>query len=314
MNTTKTPAAAAASQFVSLKAAAEDKANPAVGKETTFKVDPRVIEIQPGFNRPISREHVEQLKTSIRNGATLPPIFVRVEPGRIIMVDGEHRWIAVMELIADGMEIPFMSAIQFRGSDADAIAHLLTSAQGQAISPLDQGIQYLKLVRLHWDVKMIAARTGKSTTHIENCLTLAEANTDVQQAVRNGEVASSLAVDLVKEHGPEAGKVIQTELVKAKDSGKTKVTRASVQGRAVPRKLVDRVESNMRTLFESRPDLTAEGLAELPEGASVSVPAALLAELRAAHDEVQKMRAKEAAAAAAAPQAPATPEEGTGNE
>src|SRR5437764_1777972 len=159
MNTALKPTAAAA-KFVSLKAAAEDKTLEGVGKETTFKVDPRLIEIQPGFNRPIIREHVEQLKTSIRNGATLPPIFVRVEPGRIIMVDGEHRWIAVCELIAEGMEIPFMSAIQFRGSDADAIAHLLTSAQGAGITPLDQGIQFLKLVRLQWDVKMIAARTG----------------------------------------------------------------------------------------------------------------------------------------------------------
>ncbi len=286
MNTKETPA------FVSLKGAAEDKANPAVAKETTFKVDPSVIEIQQGFNRPISREHVEQLKTSIRNGATIPPIFVRVEPGRIIMVDGEHRLIAVKELIAEGMEIPFMSAIQFRGSDADAIAHLLTSAQGHAITPLDQGIQYLKLLRLNWDVKMIAARTGKSVTHIENCLVLAESNTDVQQAVRAGEVASSLAVDLVKEHGSKAGAVIQSELVKAKASGKDKVTRKTVQGKAIPRKLVARVADTIGTLFDALPDLTAQELAEKPEGMMVQVPAAVLAELRAAHDEVLKLRAK----------------------
>lgn len=300
MNSKKKPAAEAAAKFVSLKAAAEDKSLEGVGKETTFKVDPRLIEIQPGFNRPIIREHIDQFKTSIKNGATIPPIYVRVEPGRIIMVDGEHRWRAVMELIAEGMEIPFMSAIQFRGSDADAIAHLLTTAQGAGILPLAQGEQYLKLIRLKWDVKMIAARTGKSTTHIENCLRLAEANTDVQEAVRSGEVASSLAVDFIKEHGTQAGAAIKTELAKAKANGKTKLTKAAVQGRAVPRKLVTRFTEAARTFFEARPDLTTEGLAELPEGATVQValPASFLAELRAAHDELAKLRAKEAAAKA----------------
>ncbi|MEJ7804304.1 MAG: ParB/RepB/Spo0J family partition protein [Telluria sp.] len=284
--------------FISLKAAAEDKSNEAVGKETSFKVDPSVIEVEPGFNRPISRENVEQFKCAIRNGATIPPIFVRVEAGKIIMVDGEHRWIAVCELIAEGMEIPFMSAIQFRGSDADRIAHLLTSAQGLGISPLDQGIQFLKLIRLQWDVKMIAARTGKSTTHIENCLTLAESNTDVQDAVRAGEVASSFAVDLIKEHGTDAGAVIQTELVKAKASGQNKVTRKSVQGAALPRKLAMRAADSISQLFANMPDVTAEKLEALANDETVPVEAGMLKELLAVADELAKLRTKAAEAAA----------------
>lgn len=302
--TTKTPiAAAAASHFVSLKAAAEDKALEGVGKETSFKVDPRMVEIEPGFNRPINRDNVDQFKVAIRNGATIPPIYVRVEPGRIIMVDGEHRWIAVCELIAEGMAIPFMSAIQFRGDDADRIAHLITSSQGMGLSPLDAGAQYLKLIRLKWDVKMIAARTGKSTTHIENCLLLAESNTDVKDAVRAGEVASTLAVDLIKEHGTEAGAVIQKELVKAKASGRDKVTRKSVQGAAVPRKLVTRFTDSLDSMFKAVPNLTAQELAEKPEGSMVQVylPAALLADMRAAHDELTALRTK--AAEKAQPQA-----------
>jgi ParB-like chromosome segregation protein Spo0J len=299
MNTEKKPAAAAVSgAFVSLKAAAEDKAIEGVGKETTFKVDPRMVTTEPGFNRPISRDNVEQFKTAIRNGATIPPIYVRVEPGKIILVDGEHRWIAILELIAEGMEIPFMSAIQFRGTDADRIAHLLTSAQGLAISPLDQGIQYLKLIRLQWDVKMIAARTGKSTTHVENCLVLAESNTDVQQAVRSGEVASSLAVDMVKAHGTDAGAVIQTELVKVKAAGGSKVTRKAVQGRAVPRKLVARATESIGLLFDNLA-IKPDELAAMGDSDKVSVDAGMLKELLAIRDEVAKLRAAPAAASEA---------------
>ncbi len=210
--------------FVSLKVAAEKKIHgDGVSKATYFSVKPHLVEVRPGFNRPIVRENIEQFKTAIRNGATIPPIYVTVEEGRIILVDGEHRILAVRELIAEGMDIASMSAIQFRGNDADQIAHLLTSAQGQAILPLDAGIQYLKLIRLGWTVQQIAARIGKSDTHVNSCLALAESNTDVHEHVRNGEVSGSTAAKIVKEHGSKAGAVIKEKLASAKEAGKKAV-------------------------------------------------------------------------------------------
>ena len=56
--------------------------------------------------------------------------------------------------------------------------------------------------------------------------------------------------------------------------------------------MVARVADTIGTLFDALPDLTAQELAEKPEGMMVQVPAAVLAELRAAHDEVLKLRAK----------------------
>lgn len=282
--------------FVSLKMAAEDKTGD-VSKETSFKVNPLVIEVEPGFNRPIYRENVDQFKVAIRNEATIPPIYVRVEAGRIVMVDGEHRLIAVRELIAEGMEIPFMSAIQFRGNDADRIAHLLTSAQGQPLTPLEAGLQYLKLSRLNWDQQKIASRVGRSTTHIAQCITLAEANADVHEAVRNGDVSSTLAASMVKDHGSNAGAVIKQELAAAKANGKAKVTKKSVQGSAIPRKLVSRVTASMGGLFAAMPSLTAQALADMPADATVPVSASLLADLMAAHEDVLKLREKAAAPA-----------------
>ncbi len=209
--------------FVSLKSAAEAKIA-GISKATYFNVDPDKIEIEPGFNRPIDRENVEQFKTAIENGATIPPIFVKVEAGRIIMRDGEHRLIAVKELRANGMEIPTMSAIQFRGNDADGIAHLITSAQGKGLSPLDAGLQYMKLTRLQWTVKMIADRIGRSTTHVEQCLALAESGSDVQAHIRAGDVSSTTAGKIVKEHGSNAGTVIKDALAAGAAKDKTKVT------------------------------------------------------------------------------------------
>jgi len=207
--------------FVSLKGAAEGKLfGDGVTKATSFNVKPEHIVIKPGFNRPIDRANVDQFKAAIRGGATIPPIYVSVEDSAIVMVDGEHRILAVRELIAEGMDIPSMAAIQFRGNDADKIAHLITSAQGKALSPLDAGIQYLKLLRLNWSVAQIAARIGKSDTHISTCLALAESNSDVHEHVRNGDVSGSTAAKIVKEHGSKAGAVIKEKLATAKDAGK----------------------------------------------------------------------------------------------
>jgi ParB/RepB/Spo0J family partition protein len=231
-------------EFVSLKVAAEKKIHgDGVAKETIFRVDPRLIEVEPGFNRPISRENVEQFKTAIRNGATIPPIYVRVDAGHIVMVDGEHRLIAVRELIAEGVEIESMSAVQFRGNDADRVAHLLTSAQGQPLSPLEAGLQYAKLIRFGWDRKKIADRVGRSVTHVEQCLILAEADSDVQSSVRAGEVSSTTAANIVKKHGSRAGQVIRDNLAEAKANGKSKVTASTVAPKAKPRKFDGEITS-----------------------------------------------------------------------
>lgn len=216
--------------FVSLKVAAETKAlNGGITKATSFNVNPALVEVEPGFNRPISRENVNQFKASIRAGATIPPIYVSVDAGRIVMTDGEHRLIAVRELIAEGLEIPSMAAIQFRGSDADRIAHLLTSSQGKPLSPLESGLQYLKLMRLQWTAKMIADRIGRSVAHIDQCVLLAESNTDVQEHVRNGDVSGTEAVKIVRKHGSGAGAVIKDKLTVAKAEGKKRVTAAAIK-------------------------------------------------------------------------------------
>lgn len=240
---------------VSLKVMAERKID-GIAKQTSFRVDPRLIEIEPEFNRPINRENVDQFKSSIRSGAIIPDIFVRVDNGRIIMVDGEHRLIAVMELISEGMEIDSMSATQFRGGDDDRIAHLITSSQGQGLSPLDAGVQYKKLRDVHaWPVKKISERTGKSVGTISQAIELAESNTDVKKAVRAGEISSTQARKVVRKHGDNAGKVIADSLHTARLSGKSKVTEKNIEGATPTKSLAAAIQSDM----DSRRDIQGGG-------------------------------------------------------
>lgn len=227
-------------EFVSLKNAAERKID-GIGKMTGFRVDPRKIEVEPGFNRPISMEHVAQIEASIDAGAVIPPIDVRVEAGRIILVDGEHRWRAVMNLISKGRDIESMAANEFKGGEEERVAHLLTSSQGLGIAPHHAGEKYKLLITWGWSADKIAARVGKSKSHIEQCLLLANSNRDVRKALDQGEVSASVAATLVRQHGSKAGKVIAGHLEQAKATGGKRVTASAIKPKSRNAELLELV-------------------------------------------------------------------------
>jgi ParB/RepB/Spo0J family partition protein len=230
---------------VSLKVLAERKVE-GVNKQTQFKVDPRIVEIEPGFNaRPIDRDHVKAFKESIKAGSVIPPMFVRVEDGRIILVDGHHRETAYCELIEEGFEILAVDVIQFRGNDAERVAHMITTSQGLPLTPLQLGISYRKLVAFGWTIQQIAAKVGKSTTHVSQCILLGESNADVQGMVARKEVAAHLAIKAVKKHGSNAGAVLADHLETARLSGKGKITEKTVEGATPTKTLADAIQTEI---------------------------------------------------------------------
>lgn len=216
--------------FVSLKVAAEKKIHgDSVSKVTSFAVDPRLLEVEEGFNaRPLNLDHVAEMSLAWRNGAVFPPLEVRVEDGHIIVVDGHHRRAGALDAISKGADIKSVDVRQFRGNDADRVAHMISSASGLPLTPLQLGIQYRKLIGFGWSDKQIAGRIGKTVQHVKDMVLLAEANSDVHKAVNAGEVSGSVAVILVKQHGSKAGQIIREGLEEAQASGKTKVTAGSL--------------------------------------------------------------------------------------
>lgn len=231
---------------VSLKTMAEGKVE-GVQKTTQFQLDPRIIEIEDGFNaRPLDPEHVASIKLAYSSGATLPALFVRVDAGRVVLVDGHHRLAAVMELIAEGVEVLRIDCMQFRGNDAERITLMLTTAQGKPLTPLEQGIQYKKLTGFGWSVKEIFGKVGKSEQHVSDMIELANSNSDVQNMVKSNKVAAHVALSLVKKHGSAAGEVLAGHLEVAAAAGKKKVTNKTIQksvaqqaGRPTDKQVID---------------------------------------------------------------------------
>ena len=200
-----------------------------VNKSTQFTIDPRILEIEEGFNaRPIDPAHVAQFKVAIKNGATIPPMFVRVEEGRVIVVDGHHRHAAYMELIAEGVEIKRIDVMQFRGNDAERITLMLTSAQGKPLTPLEMGFQYKKLIAFGWTAAEIGNKVGKGQRHVDDMVFLANAPSAVHAMIRDGAVSASLALDMVRRHGDDAAEFLKQSHEKVREKGGTKVTKKAI--------------------------------------------------------------------------------------
>jgi len=225
--------------YVSLKQAAEAKAN-GFQKATYFKLDPNVVKIEEGWNgrdeTPDLLEYRQRLKQAMKAGAMIPPIDVEMVDGEPIVRDGHSRTLMARELVAEG--VPYvLEARQFKGNEAEARYHMIGSAGGRALSPLEQGRQFKLLVSYGQTVADISNRTGMHRSTVENGLQLADAPVAVQKLVTSGKVASHLALKAVRQHGKEAAAVLKAGVEKAEAAGKTKATAKHVspmKGRKVP--------------------------------------------------------------------------------
>ena len=225
-----------------LKDMAASKEIPEVKKNDLYKIDPTVIKEEQGFNlrdyeQPEVKQHIENLTETILNGGYIPPIVVRTDgTGSILLVDGHCRTRAALQAIERGATGLMLSAVNFKGSDADRVELMLRSGEGLKFTPLEVAKGYLRLQRMGLSTADIAKRVGKTANHINQYLNLATANVDVQQMVERGEVAANVAIETVQKHGENAGKVLEQAKEKAAKQGKTKVTASVVKEWLPPRK------------------------------------------------------------------------------
>jgi hypothetical protein len=240
-------------KHVSLKAMAEDKDLEAVGKVTNFLIDPALLRVKEGFNaRPINMDHVEQMLVSFMAGATFPPLETEVEDGEVYVVDGHHRREMYLLARKRGHDVKRVEARQFRGELADRIMLMVTSQQGLPLTPLQLGQQYAKLVGLGWTNAEIATRSGKSAQHVRDCLALTEADPKAKAMLEKGQVSADVVRTAMRQHGADAGKVLEKDLKIAKADGKDKVTpkTATAKPQSRSKQAIELLE-RMREMFSA---------------------------------------------------------------
>ncbi len=247
---------------------------------------------EPGFNLRIEgvalETSIDLLAEFIANGGQIPPLEVRPRAeGGVWVVDGHRRRRAMRKLDEAG-RLPrtpskqdpavleaWVPVISFEGSDADRVARIISSQANEKLSPLELAEGYKRLRAFGWTPEQIAKKVGKTRQHVEQVLTVGNANTDVQSLVAAGQVSATTAAQVVREHGDGAGKVLGTELEKAQASGKNKVTAGSMKGPSIPKPRLEAVHRASRKLIAS--------LGQIDEDSrSLTLPTALVLELRKA--------------------------------
>ncbi|MDF9756760.1 ParB N-terminal domain-containing protein [Pseudomonas hunanensis] len=268
-----------------------------VRRADAMKVQLEDLHEEPGFNLRTEGEALEasidSLAEFIAAGGQVPPLEVRPRAdGGVWLVDGHRRRRALLKLDAAG-RLPrtpnkdnpalleaWVPVIAFEGSDADRVARIITSQENEKLSPLELAEGYKRLRAFGWSPEQIAKKVGKTRQHVEQVLTVGNANTDVQNLVAAGHVSATTAAQVVREHGDGAGKVLGVELEKAKATGKTKVTAGTMKGPSIPKPRLEAVHTASRNLIASLDAIDEDSRC-------LSISTALVIELRKALEGAQ---------------------------
>lgn len=151
------------------------------------------------FNTRQDFDDIFEFAESLRDGIKVPLRGYMGENGKFQITDGERRWRGAKILAQKNIQIPLPIIREPKGySEVDRTLDLLLTNSGKPLSMLEQAHAFARLLAQGLSTKEAADKSGKSETHIANCLTLLQAAPEVQQKVAKGEMTATLAVDLVK--------------------------------------------------------------------------------------------------------------------
>ncbi|WP_241168833.1 ParB/RepB/Spo0J family partition protein, partial [Serratia marcescens] len=179
------------------------------------------IHVQEGFNKRVDDERTQaaddDLFNHLSSGKPVPPLEVRPrDEGGVWIVEGHRRHRSYLRCRDAGKPVEWIAILPFTGSDVERIARIMNSNSQLALTPYEQSQVVKELAGFNLSPDEIASLVGKSRATVDKLLALTQANHDVQTLVKDGAVAVDAAVERVKEHGEQAGKVLAGDVEKAK--------------------------------------------------------------------------------------------------
>jgi len=182
------------------------------GVRDLIMIEPAIIKIEHGHNPrdytlPENREHLDTLKESIREHGVKSPLWVRFDAGSksAILVDGECRLKATLELIDEGVQILTVPVVQVEsGDEASRLVLALTANTGKPLSKLEHGAAFRKLQSYGWDDERIAANACMKPRYIRESIELAQSPQAVKEMVSSGDVTPAAALKAVRTKGDGA--------------------------------------------------------------------------------------------------------------
>lgn len=195
-----------------------------------FLIDPRNIVVVDGFN--VRRDFdLDELKEQIKANGVLNPLTVIPfkENGveKYKLVDGERRYRATMEAIAEGADIPWVKALKAPkdATTEDLYIEQMMRNEGKRFTEYECAIMFRRFKEeFGYSQIEIANKFKKSPAFVSKCLSLLDLPPYIQEKILKGELSVKAAKEIAANYGSEK------EQVKA---AKSAVKSAHEQGRSI---------------------------------------------------------------------------------
>lgn len=249
---------------LSQRYAARESIGSDISTRKTFLVPLNEIYAEEGYNvRELNQAHVEEFRDAFIAGEFIPPLAVEITERGVKVIDGHHRFHGALLASEAGHEVLRLECKDFVGTEADKIAFMVTSSQGLALTPIERGAAYQRLVNQGWTNAEIAKKVKRSESDILQHLQLQECSPYIKSLVRAGSINYALAIQINREHGVYADREAARLMKKAEAAGKTKITKSVAQPQFSAKKARRLVE----LLFDAAPIIQGDSdMLLLPPG------------------------------------------------
>ncbi|TGJ99912.1 chromosome partitioning protein ParB [Leptospira langatensis] len=149
--------------------------------------------------KDIDREQINTLKERILNEGYDPsfPIMVDKQDGLWTVVAGNHRHIAVEELVQEGKlpdNFPIPVVVKEFASTNERLAAQVAENQRRTVLPTDEATAYGQMVSNGWSTQKIAEKLGKTPGEINKRLALNNLTPDLFQLVKKKDRSLPLGI------------------------------------------------------------------------------------------------------------------------
>lgn len=176
-----------------------------------LKIDPRNIHVPSfgdGFHFRTSTNYgdMDELKESIKQSGVVTPIEVKRAPKgaehgkEFELVFGFRRIKACLELISQGVDLPYVPAIHSSGNDEDRLFRLFASDTSQVhLNVIEQAEAVRQLIEKGYDAKEIQGRIGKSLAYVYNLISLSKLGKKVKDQIATGDISTNAVLAIMRE-------------------------------------------------------------------------------------------------------------------
>lgn len=180
-------------------------------KTDIYKIDPRNIVVEDGFNSREDFGDIDTLAKQIEENGVLNPISVvpfKDESGneKYRLIDGERRYRAVMSLLDRGVTIDRIPAL-FQPKSADQKALLVQQIirnEGKGFNEMELAIAYKKLLDEGMTKEEIAEKiAGGKHSKVNYCLGHLNRDERIQKLIADGKVSGVLVRQIYSAHGKD---------------------------------------------------------------------------------------------------------------